>query len=262
MKILIGSTGVIGKTLVDYSDFTEFHSSNMKHFVSPVVQDGDDLYLSCLPAAKWMVNKNLRLDIENMYDIIQTISRFSYRKVCLISTIDIYNDSPFGVDECYAPNISKLSYGNNRYLFELLVKEFVKTEDLKIFRLPAIFGHNIKKNIIYDLLNNNNVDKININSSFQWYNLSHLWNDINYYTKHYTDQNVINLFNEPIETSEIIKFFPEHKNKVGHFERVEYDYHTKFGMCSAPYLDKNHYVIAQIEEFIDAYRSKQSRMGQ
>jgi hypothetical protein len=38
--------------------------------------------------------------------------------------------------------------------------------------LPALFGKHIKKNIIYDLLNENEIHNINYNSLYQWYNLS------------------------------------------------------------------------------------------
>ena len=44
--------------------------------------------------------------------------------------------------------------------------------------LPGVFSKNIKKNIIYDLIHNNNVSEINSDSIFQWYNLENLTKDI------------------------------------------------------------------------------------
>ena len=36
----------------------EFNSKNIHEFNS-VAKDGDEIFLSCLPATKWIVNKNI-----------------------------------------------------------------------------------------------------------------------------------------------------------------------------------------------------------
>jgi len=224
MRHLIGYSGLIGSTIQQFETFDYFfNSKNFKYF-KKISNDGDSLFLTCLPATKWQVNKNLKEDLKNINNIIDILSEKEYEEVILISTIDIYNDSPSGVNEDYSPNISKLSYGNNRYLFELLVKEFIKTKSLKIFRLPALFNNLIKKNILFDLLNNNNVEQINLNSYFQWYNLDNLSNDINYYKESYPNENIFNLFTEPIYTNSIIELFPQHKDKVKSDNLIKYDY--------------------------------------
>jgi hypothetical protein len=199
-----------------------------------------------------MVNKNLTEDIQNIYRIINTISLREYSKITLISTIDIYNDSPLGVNETYSPNISKLSYGNNRYLFELMVKEMVKSDDLKIFRLPALFNKNIKKNVLYDLIHNNNVEQINQNSFFQWYNLDNLKSDIDKFSTEYPEEVVFNLFTEPINTSEIVGLFSEYTDKVQNGNKVIYDYHTKFGK----YISNKDNVLKEIKQFINEFSVK------
>jgi hypothetical protein len=142
MKILIGSSGLIGQMMLEKRQFDySFNSKNINEFKN-VVEDGSELFLTCLPATKWMVNKDLRKDMDNINFIIDTISKNQYSKVTLISTIDVYNDSPLHVNEDYYPNVSKLSYGNNRYIFELLVREYVKTNDLKIFRQEFLLSKN------------------------------------------------------------------------------------------------------------------------
>lgn len=252
MKLLIGNTGLVGQTIQKYEKFDHhFNSKNLDTF-KDVVKDGDELFLTCLPATKWLVNKNLVQDIDNIYNILKTISGPTYSKITLISTIDVYNDSPLWVNETYSPNISKLSYGNNRYLFELLVKEYVKTDDLKIFRLPALFNNLIKKNVLYDLIHNNNVDQINQNSFFQWYNLDKLSSDINSFSSEYPEETVFNLFTEPIDTSEIVGLFPEHIDKVKDGPRIIYNYQTKFGT----YIDNKHNVLKEIKTFINEFSGK------
>jgi hypothetical protein len=250
MKILIGDTGLIGTTLKEYLNFDFlFNTKNISEFIDKV-PDYQELYLSCLPATKWLVNKNLKKDIENIYNILNILKTKKYSKVFLFSTIDVYNDSPLNVDESYAPNLSKLSYGNNRYLFELLVKEFIDTENLKIFRLPALFNKNIKKNIIYDFIHNNNVNLINLNSKYQWYNLDNLNTDINNLINQFPREKVFNLFTEPIETSEMLNFFPQYKNTMLLYDKkIEYNFKTKF--TSTGYIKNKQQTLLEIKKFVD-----------
>jgi len=242
----------VGQTIKQFETFDyEFNSKNLYTF-EHLAKDGDELFLTCLPATKWMVNKNLTADIQNINNIISIISQFQYSKITLISTIDVYNDSPLLSNETYNPNISKLSYGNNRYLFELMVREMVKCDDLKIFRLPALFNSLIKKNVIYDLIHNNNVDQINQNSYYQWYNLDNLHNDINSFSTQYPNESSFNLFTEPIYTSDIVELFPEHMDKVQNGSKVTYDYHTKFG----GYISNKNKVLNEIKQFINEFSIK------
>jgi hypothetical protein len=250
MKILIGSTGLVGTTLKESIKFDyEFNSKNLNEFLNNEYKDVE-LYLSCLPATKWVVNKNIQNDLENIYNIINVISKKSYKKVILISTIDVYGNSPLKSNENYTPQLNKLNYGNNRYLFELFVKEIVKTNDLKIFRLPALFNSHIKKNIIYDLIHNNNVEQINSNSSYQWYNLNNLHNDIEKYSTQYPNEIVFNLFTEPIDSLDIIKLFPNFIEKVLFNEnKIIYDFTTKFNKFG--YISSKEDILIEIKKFIN-----------
>jgi hypothetical protein len=249
-KILIGSTGLVGTTLKETIDFDyEFNSKNINDFLNNNYVDAE-LYLSCLPATKWMVNKDIPTDLKNIYDIIDIISKKSYSKVNLISTIDVYCDSPLMSDETYGPNVNTLSYGTNRYLFEMLVERFIRTNDLKIFRLPALYNKHIKKNILYDLINNNNVEQINSNSMFQWYNLNSLSTDIYYYSKSYPNRKVFNLFPEPVDSYDIVKLFPNHEDKVQHKEqRIVYDFKTD--LTGIGYIQPKELVLNDIKGFIN-----------
>lgn len=255
MKLIIGNTGLVGQTLSEFYDFDyEFNTKNINSF-DEFCQDGDELFLSCLPATKWKVNKDIKADIENINSIIKIIQKFEYSKITLISTIDVYCDSPTKSNEDYKINVSELNYGIDRLLFELLIKKLVKTKKLQIFRLPALFNKNIKKNIIYDLLHNNNVSDINTNSTFQWYNLDNLPSDIEKYSSLYPNQEIFNLFTEPIETQEIINLFPELKNLPQYKQnRIEYDYTTKFS--NTGYIQSKEDTLNDIKNFINEFSSK------
>ena len=47
-----------------------------------------------------------------------------------------------------------------------------------IIRLPALVGEGLKKNALFDIKNNNNVDLIDSRNSYQFYPLKNLWKDI------------------------------------------------------------------------------------
>lgn len=252
MKILIGDTGLVGSTILKTNKFDyTYNSRNITNFSN---HDGDELFLCCLPATKWIVNQNLKQDLDNIFSIIKILSNYFYKSIILISTIDVYCDSPLGVNENYKPNIGKLNYGNNRYLFELLVQEYLKTDNLKIFRLPALFNNLIKKNILYDLLNNNNIKSINLNSSYQWYNLDNLYKDIQLYSAKYPSNNIFNLFTEPVPTKEIVELFPYKKKEYSFGSKLEYDYRTTYG-CYNEYISNKNLIIEQIKSLIENFKN-------
>jgi nucleoside-diphosphate-sugar epimerase len=251
MKILIGNTGLIGTTLTKTTEFDlTFNSKNINKFNELVTKDGHEIYLSCLPATKWIVNKNLPSDLDNINNIINILRKRKYSKIVLFSTIDIYNDSPLGVNEDYKPNLGNLSYGNNRHLFELMVKEYLESDKLNIFRLPALYNKYIKKNILFDLINNNNVDQINSNSMFQWYNLDNLHRDIIKYPTKFPHETTFNLFTEPVETTDIVSLFENTKNLVKYNNiKTSYNYTTKFS--NNGYITPKEEILIEIKELIN-----------
>ena len=225
MNILVGNTGFVGKNLKEKIVFDyEFNSSNIEKLKE--CKPNSDIYLSCLPATKWKVNQNLHQDIKNINKIIGVIKNNKYNNVYLISTIDVYSDSPLEVDEDYKPNFSSINYGSNRLFFEYYLKEVIDFKNFYIFRLPALFGKYLKKNVIFDLINNNQLEKINLNSYYQWYDINDLANHIKQFSSF--DGEVFNLFTEPIHTYDIVKtFFPD--KKIGYFgNTIKYNYKTKY----------------------------------
>lgn len=255
MKILVGDSGLVGTTLKSYINFDyTFNSKNIKELKNIKVNNAIT-YLSCLPATKWIVNKDIKHDIENINQIVKELSYLHHKQIILISTIDVYCDSPLLSDELSPIYVNNLSYGVNRYFFELLIKNTIKYENLKIFRLPALFNKYIKKNILFDLLNNHNISNLNINSSYQWYNLDNLHQDIEKFIHEYPNETIFNLFTEPIETCEIIKLFPEHNKFFTKSDiRVEYNYKTKFSDFG--YIKKKSNVLDEIKNFINEFGNK------
>ena len=261
MNILVGNTGLIGTTLKKNIEFDfEFNSKDFHTYVSKVPDSEQcNLFLTCLPATKWQVNKNLLKDLNNINLIINSLATKKYKKVYLISTIDVYCNSPLKSDESTIPTFNGLSYGSNRFLFEKMVESILDYDRLSIYRLPALFSKDIKKNVLFDLLNNNNVDQVNVNSIFQWYNLDYLYGDIIFNDEHYKHdlRYMFNMFSQGVETKRIVnELFPEYSNVVSEKYLINYDYCTN--MDKSGYLFNSEESFNQIKEFVNEYRSKPS----
>jgi len=257
MKYLIGNTGLVGSNLMSQTKFDDtFNSSNIKTFKNQDRSDSD-LYLSCLPAAKWIVNQNIESDLNNINNIIEELKDFSYNNIYLMSTIDTYCDSPMRSSESSDQTFIQDSYGSNRKLFEDLVSQKLNCNNLKIFRLAALFGKGLKKNIIYDLMNGNQIDKVNLYSYFQWYDLKDLYSDIKSLSRLFKNQKILNLFPEPLSTYEIVKnLFPNYLNTVDSDPSniKVYDFHSDLFESSYIY-DKNE-SLSKIKLFINETSNK------
>jgi hypothetical protein len=120
--------------------------------------------------------------------------------------------------------------------------------------LPALFGNYFKKNVLFDLLNDNQINKINYNSKFQWYNLDNISMDINKYLNITNDKICIaNLFTEPIETYELLNFFDKTSLDVDtNSDTAVYDFSTKF--TDSGYICDKRAVLSDIYKFIIQYR--------
>jgi len=134
-------------------------------------------------------------------DLINHLKKVKAKQVIQISTIDIYKN-PKNVDENTKIETEGLHpYGKNRfYLEEFIRKQF---ENHLVVRLPALFGEGLKKNFIYDMLNNNCLELTHKDSIFQFYNLDNLWKDINIALKN--NISLLNITTEPVSAKEIAR---------------------------------------------------------
>lgn len=262
MKILIGNSGLIGTTLKDYITFDrEFNSKNIEELRDVQTDISTELYLACLPATKWQVNQQPQRDLENIFKILDIISKKQYGTIVLYSTIDVYHDAPAESDESYELTVSAPSYGSNRLFFEKMVQSTLSYQKLLILRLPALFGKHIKKNILFDLLNDNNIDKINYNSSFQWYNLNDLHGDTIHCLNLFKHQSLtINLFTEPISTADILQLFDVNKSKVDtKSAKIEYNFKTNSNAFG--YVRKQTRILHELQELISSYELRKINMA-
>jgi sugar phosphate isomerase/epimerase len=221
----------------------------------------DELYFCGVPAVKWYANKYPHDDIttlENIKSILQTIKT---KKIILISTIDVYESVNTEYNEDHVCNtVNNHTYGKNRYLFEIFVKEHF--ENHHIIRLPALFGKGLKKNIIYDLITNNSIENISKNTYFQWYDLDWLKNDIDVILKN--NITVCNLFTEPLSTFEIIKFFnypiEEFKNQSTLIYNTKTKYSKLFNSTIEGYIRGKSDVLDNLKLYLNFQKKDKSHL--
>ena len=251
---LFGYTGFVGSNLLTKYVFNELYNS--KNINLACNKGFDNVFISCIPAVKWYANNNPENDLQIINNLIDIFKTIKANKIILISTIDVYDNIINKNNEDYKINYeNNHAYGRNRYLFELFIKNNKNIKSYHIIRLPALFGNGIKKNIIYDLINNNNVNIINGNSSYQWYNLEWLKQDIDVCINNNIKE--CNLFTEPLETNEIIKLF-QYENINFNMKRFKYNLQTKyydlFNSNVIGYIRDKTNVLNDIISFISNYK--------
>lgn len=248
-KCIVGYSGFVGGNLLLKYKFD--YLFNSKNFNDAINLNIDTMYFCGIPAIKWYANLNPEEDTKIINNIQNILKTMKINKFILISTIDIYDEINKNIDEDYICNINNHTYGKNRYLFENFIQKTFT--NYYIIRLPALFGYGLKKNILYDLINNNQVDKISINTSYQWYSLNWLANDI----EKMIDNNIriCNFFTEPIETKNIITYFNNPIEIYGGLQNITYNLKTKYSKifnCNIDgYIRKKEDVEYEILQYIN-----------
>lgn len=253
---LIGYTGFVGSNLKQQHQFTNLYNS--KNFQKMKNQEYDLVVCAGVSAVKWMANKEPEKDLQNIKVLENVLETINAKQFILISTIDVYAVTK-GKDESFdCSSLGNHAYGTHRLAFEKFCdKEF---HNCTIIRLPGLFGEGLKKNVIFDLLNDNCLEMINTKSSFQYYYLKHLWEDIQIAIDN--DIKLINLFTEPVPTQEIYKTFFA-SLEIGQKEVPEghYDLYTRYAHNwdnSGNYIYTKDEMMHQLSDFIGNYKKMQA----
>jgi dTDP-4-dehydrorhamnose reductase len=222
MSALIGSTGFVGSHLQkDFEFVNKYNSVN----ISEIQGLSTDLLICAgLPAEKWKANGDPKADWLNMAHLAQKISSVSADRAILISTIDVYQPA-LDVTEQDKPNYDgEGAYGRNRAWFEaFFVSQFSRTI---VLRLPGLFANNLKKNFIFDLVNNRSdqVSSVHKESQFQFYDIQGIWDLINNCIEN--SISLLNVATEPVSAQEIANIFDVSLNSTAN--KVEYRVKSKY----------------------------------
>ncbi len=248
---LIGSTGFVGGTLLRQTTFDDlYHSTDIETIRG---RSYDLLVCAGAPAEKWKANKEPERDKANIARLMSCLSETKAAHVVLVSTVDVYG-TPIEVDEDTPIDpATATAYGRHRFELE----EFVRDRfDTTCVRLPGLFGHGLKKNIIYDLLNNNAVDTICADSVFQFYHLDRLWRDIGTARAH--ELRTVNFAVEPVSVRDVARIgFDRMFENLKPTTPARYDMRTRYATLfggSGAYLSSHDEVLSAIRAFVIDWR--------
>jgi dTDP-4-dehydrorhamnose reductase len=244
---LVGYTGFVGGNLLRqrHYDLT-VHRPDIARIAG---RHFDRLVISAAPAEKWRANAEPDADATAVKGLITHLATASAEQAVLISTIDVYPD-PRNVDETTAiePADHLQAYGRNRLGLEQFVRgHFARS---LVLRLPALFGPGLKKNLVYDLAAERLEEFCHRDSTFQFYDLARLSNDID--TAIGAGLCVLNLATEPVPAHGVAAEVFDRALTCVSRPRVDYDMHTRHAAVfgpDGPYLQTRAEVLAALRAF-------------
>ena len=244
---LIGYTGFVGGALARKTRFDDYYRSTN---IQDIVQKHYDLIVSAgVYSLKWKANLDPDSDTRAIRQLMDALDFVETRLFVLISTIDVYAN-PTGVDEdspLYPREM--MPYGRNRWELEEYIRDRF---DTLIVRLPNLFGEGLKKNVIYDLLNNHEIEKINQNAVLQWYSVETLWDDVQ--RALCNNLRLLNVATEPWLTRDLATQIFEMRLPTQQPRSAPvYDFHTKHARLwgkTGPYLYSKSEVRRQLKQFV------------
>lgn len=200
---LIGYTGFVGSTL-DWalSPSHRYRSTNIEEMKG---ESFDHVICAGVQAMKWWANLHPEEDMAGIQKLLSVLAEVKAERFTLISSIDVY-PAPRGVDEnSPIDKVGHHAYGLNRLYVEEWVRE--NFPRVAVLRLPGLFGPGLKKNVIFDMMHDNNLDKVHPDGVFQYYDTRRLAGDIEAVWAN--GISLLNVSSEPVGTSEIRdRFFP------------------------------------------------------
>ncbi len=176
---LVGATGFVGTTLLRQRPFANrYRSTDIDAIRS---REFELLVVAGAPAPKRLANRDPEADRASIGRLIDALSAVRARRCVLVSTVDVFmhpaGADGHGVDEGSPVHTEGLhAYGAHRFQLEQFVRAHFPAA--LIVRLPGLVGPGLRKNVIYDLHNDNNLAQVDSRAVFQFYPMVNLWWDL------------------------------------------------------------------------------------
>ena len=248
---LIGHTGFVGSNLArQWSADLTFNSSTIEAFAG-----GRYELVACAGtyAEKWRINADPGPDWANIERLAAILSTASIERLVLISTVDVF-PAPIRVAEDSPINEATAQpYGRHRRWLERTLSALFPTT---VVRLPALFGDGLKKNAMFDLLHDHQVDRLNPGSTFQFYDVSRLWSDVGIALAHRLP--IVHLVTQPVALGDVAEMaFDRSLDRRSSAPAAHYDCRTRHATLfggSGDYLSDREAVLVAIREFVERQR--------
>lgn len=195
---LIGHSGFVGSNIADQLDVDDrYNTSN----IGDIRGKRYELVVSAANGAEmWRINADPEPDRCSIDQFKAHLAEVEIQHLVLISTVAVYART-IDVDESTLMSTDGLTpYGVHRLELEQWCAEHFPTT---VIRLPGLFGPGLKKNVIFDLLHENNVEKIHADSAYQYYDLSRIGRDIQ--ASIAIGTRAVNLAVPPVTAAEVAK---------------------------------------------------------
>jgi hypothetical protein len=243
---LIGFSGFVGSTLLKEAKFTSLYRSTNINEIDG--QSFDTVVCAGASAQKWIANQEPNIDRQKIMNLIAHLKTIKCQNFILISTIDIFKNAIAVYENTAVDETDLHPYGLNRYLLEKFVQD--NFSKFLIVRLPGLVGPGLRKNIIFDFLNNNNLSAIDSRGIFQFYPMVNLWKDIQTACK--ADLNLIHLTAEPVSVGDIAKYcFNKTFENILANKPAKYDMRTLYAKI---FSRENNYIY-NVRETIEAIKT-------
>ena len=194
---LIGYSGFVGSTLLKQAHFSALYRSTNIHEIES--REFDVVVCAGAPAQKWIANRDPADDRNKIESLINHLRTIKCKKFILISTVDVFK-VPVSVDESTPVDESGLhAYGLHRRMLEKFIEQHFERH--LIVRLPGLVGPGLRKNVIFDFHNNNNLHTIESRGVFQFYPMINLWYDIQSALE--AGLSLVHLAAEPISVADV-----------------------------------------------------------
>lgn len=219
---LIGFSGFVGGTILKQAVFEAlYRSTNINNIEG---QAFETVVCAGAPAQKWIANREPEVDRQTIDNLIAHLKTIQCKTFILISTVDVFKSS-LGAGEGTQVEESGLHpYGLHRRLLEKFIEEHFVNH--LIVRLPGLVGPGLRKNVIFDFLNDNNLHVIESRGVFQFYPMVNLWYDIQIALN--AGLKLIHLTAEPISVANIsMDGFGKHFSQILPHTPVIYDMQTR-----------------------------------
>lgn len=146
---LIGHTGFVGSALLRQARFAAcFNSANIAAIDG---QAFGTLVCAAAPGSMLEANRAPDRDAAQIDALIARLATVRAERFVLISSIAVLADFAGGDDEGTGAFQQELAYGRHRRALEAFVERHFASS--LIVRLPALFGHGLRKNFLFDLMN-------------------------------------------------------------------------------------------------------------
>lgn len=240
---LIGHSGFVGSNLQAKRSYGSFYRSSNIDTIRG--QQYDHVVCAGVQSMKWWANLHPEEDLAGIDRLLQPLATVKAARFTLISTIDIY-PIPREVDEfSVIYQFGHHAYGLNRLHVENWISE--RFPQVLILRLPGLFGPGLKKNVIFDMIHDNDLHMIHPGGIFQYYDLRRLADDIERAWK--LGISLLNVSTEPLGTGEIRdRFFPSKKLGAAGPPPAGYDMKSKHAEV---WGGTNGYLYSKADVFAD-----------